>query len=104
MVKAERNDPDLLLEALKAGRYYSSQGPEIIDVVVEDDHLVVRTTPARSIVLAGHGAASAAEHGENITEARLPLDRFAGSWCRLVVTDATGKRAWSQPMDLNQPR
>jgi len=97
MVKAEANDPELLLAALKAGNYYSSQGPEIASAVIEDGHLVVTTSPARSIVLAGHGARSAAEHGTDLTTARLPLDRFTGSWCRLVVTDAGGKRAWAQP-------
>lgn len=97
MVKAERNDPALLLEALKAGRYYASQGPEIRDVAIDGDHLVVSTSPVRSIVLGGHGARSAAEHGESLTEARLPLKAFENSWFRLTVTDHAGKRAWSQP-------
>ena len=29
MVKADSNDPDALVEALKSGAYYSSQGPQI---------------------------------------------------------------------------
>jgi len=102
MVKAERNEPAQLVEALKAGRYYASQGPEILDLAIEDGHLDVRATPARSIVLAGHGSRSAAAHGENLTEARLPLDHFNDSWCRLIVTDSAGRRAWSQPLDLRR--
>jgi hypothetical protein len=100
MVKAERNEPEALLEALKAGRYYSSQGPEIKNIAVDGDHLVVSTTPVRSVVLAGHGARSAAEHGESVTEARLPLKAFENSWFRLTITDHQGKRAWSQPVKL----
>ncbi len=32
MVKAQANDPQLLLEGLKAGNFYSSQGPEFHDI------------------------------------------------------------------------
>ncbi|MEY3534018.1 MAG: hypothetical protein RI979_2042, partial [Pseudomonadota bacterium] len=35
MVKAEANEPDALLSALKAGHFYSSQGPELRDVRIE---------------------------------------------------------------------
>jgi hypothetical protein len=36
MVKAETNTPEALLAALKAGAFYSTQGPELRDVRVED--------------------------------------------------------------------
>lgn len=101
MVKAERNAPEALLEALKKGRYYATQGPQIRDIRCEDGHLVVETSPVRSIALAGAGAKSTAEHGENLTVARLDLKSFRDSWCRLVVTDANGKRAWAQPVPSN---
>jgi hypothetical protein len=35
-----------------------------------------------------------------MTRAELPLDRFAGDWFRLVVTDAAGRNAWSNPVRL----
>ena len=41
MVKAEANEPEALLAALKAGDFYSTQGPELRDVRIEDGHLVV---------------------------------------------------------------
>ena len=96
-VKAEELTPEALLAALKAGHYYASQGPEILSAVIRDGKLHVETTPARSIVLAGRASASEVVHGEGITSATLDLSKFAGSWCRLVVTAADGKRAWSQP-------
>ena len=37
MVKAERLEPELLLEALKRGDYYSSQGPEIHDISINGE-------------------------------------------------------------------
>ncbi|WP_204569959.1 CehA/McbA family metallohydrolase [Arsenicitalea aurantiaca] len=101
MVKAEDMAPETILEALKAGRYYASQGPQIHDVRRDGDSLVVTTSPVRSIALAGRGARSAAVHGDGITEARLALTSFAGSWCRLVVTDGAGRRAWAQPARID---
>jgi hypothetical protein len=98
MVKAEANDPDLLLAALKAGQYYASQGPEIVSVTRDGDTLLVRTSPAQSILVAGHGARAQARHGESLVEAEFDLAAFAGSWLRLVVTDTQGKRAWGQPL------
>ena len=48
-VRAERLDPDTLLAALKAGQYYSSQGPEIADVRIEGDRIRVKSSPARAV-------------------------------------------------------
>ena len=41
MVKAEALEPELLLEALKRGDYYSSQGPQIHDIAIEGDEAIV---------------------------------------------------------------
>ena len=98
MVKAQQNTPEALLAALKAGAYYSSQGPELRDVVVMDDHVEVRCTAVRSIIVQGHGQAAVAVHGQSLTQGRIPLARFAASpWLRVTVVDAAGKRAWSNP-------
>lgn len=99
MVKAQQNTPEALLAALKAGAYYSSQGPELRDVVVMDDHIEVRCTAVRSIIVQGHGQAAVAVHGQSLTHGRIPLARFAASpWLRVTVVDAAGKRAWSNPL------
>jgi hypothetical protein len=31
----------------------------------------------------------------------LPLDKFAGDWFRLVIRDAAGRLAWSNPVWLD---
>lgn len=98
MVKAEANDPDLLLQALKAGRFYSSQGPEIEHVAYGDDHVEVVCSPARAVIALGRGSAAVQEVGEGLTRVRLPrapLDR--GGFVRIVVADAAGRRAWTNP-------
>ncbi len=101
MVKAERNDPEALLAALKRGDFYSSQGPELRDVRIEGDKVVVESSAVVSVVALGHGTGAKAVHGHSLTRAEVPLQRLNGSpWVRVAVIDAAGKRAWSNPIWL----
>ncbi|HEX2017427.1 MAG TPA: CehA/McbA family metallohydrolase [Aurantimonas sp.] len=100
MVKAEANEPDALLAAMKAGAYYSTQGPRIVDLAGEADHLHVATSPVVTMSLVGRGSRAERVTGRQMTRGTLPLVRFAGDWCRVVVTDAAGHRAWSNPIWL----
>lgn len=98
MVKAEENTPEALLAALKAGHFYSSQGPELRDIGVDKRAVEVKCSAVRSVILQGHGHAATAVHGESLTRAWVPLDRFEGSpWFRITVIDHSGRRAWSNP-------
>lgn len=98
MVKAEENDPDALLDALKRGHNYSSQGPEIRRVEITDKEVVVECSSAVSVIVQGYGQAARAVHGLSMTRAQVSLDRFRKSpWVRVTVVDAAGKRAWSNP-------
>jgi hypothetical protein len=103
MVKAEANEPEALLAALKAGAYYASTGPEFHDVRIEGESLVVECSPAERVIAMGANSASRVVHGEGITRAELPVARFAkGGWVRVAVHDAAGKRAWSNPLWLDR--
>ena len=54
-----------------------------------------------SVVALGHGTGAKAVHGHSMTRAEVPLARLNGSpWVRVSVIDATGKRAWSNPIWL----
>lgn len=98
MVKAEENDPDALLAALKAGHHYASQGPEIRAVAITDKAVEVACSPAVSVIVQGHGMAARAVHGLSMTRAAVPMERFRGSpWLRVTVVDKAGRRAWSNP-------
>lgn len=98
MVKAEANDSELLLEALKRGDFYSSQGPEIRAISVDDAAAHVETTAVSAIILQGQGQAATAIHGTSMTRGSVALDRFRQSpWLRVTVVDSAGKRAWSNP-------
>ena len=99
MVKAEANTPEALLTALKAGHFYSSQGPELRDVRIEAGKLIVESSAVVSVVALGHGTGAKAVHGHSMTRAEVPLERLNNSpWVRAAVIDAAGKRAWSNPI------
>jgi hypothetical protein len=109
-VRAASLDPAALLTALKAGHYYSSQGPTIENIAITDNALAVQCSPAQAIFLSGRTgtvrrgdrtmAGFQSRFGDGITEAAFTLDAFQGSWCRITVLDAADKRAWSNPIWL----
>jgi hypothetical protein len=99
MVKSEANAPEALLAALKRGDFYASQGPELRDVRVEGDVVVVECSAVVSAIAMGQGTAARAVHGQSMTRAEVPLERLSDSpWLRVAVIDAGGRRAWSNPI------
>ena len=97
-VRAESLDPEALLDAMKAGQYYSSQGPEIHDIRIEGNELHVECTPAANISLQGRGARSEYISGEGLKSASFPTKRFEEAYVRVTVRDESGNRAWSNPI------
>ena len=99
-VKAAALDPDCLLQALKDGDYYSSQGPTIQDIRIEGEEIVIECSPAAAVVASGKGSRSVQQFGTGLTEARLPLRRFKDNYFRVTVVDAKGLKAWSNPIAM----
>jgi hypothetical protein len=105
-VKAETLEPEALLEALKAGQYYSSQGPQIHEIAIDGDELWIASSPVNAIGVVGHNSRSAGRYGRAITEARIDLGMLGKSWTevkrspwiRIVLIDPAGKRAWTNPI------
>ena len=96
-VKAPALTPESLLEALKAGHYYSSQGPKIYNIEYDAARVWIRCSAAVSVSISGRGSRAAYQRGEDLREVELPLDRFPDGYFRVTVIDAEGKRAWSNP-------
>lgn len=97
-LRAADRSPEAILEALKAGSYYSTQGPQINMVALTDEVIVVECSPASGIVAIGQGYQYSFQFGQCLSRVVLPLDGLKGSpWMRLIVTDAAGKRAWTNP-------
>ena len=102
-VHSERLDPELLLASMKAGRYYSTQGPELRGLIVDDDRLLVRTSEAYAISLTTGGdrwQSGEERHDQDgtISEAEFDLTPYRGSYCRVTVVDQAGRRAWGNPI------
>ena len=98
MVKADALEPEPLLEALKRGEFYSSQGPQIHDICIEGDEAVVACSPASAVVAVGAGIGSRLVHGRDLTRATVSLEGCEGSYVRITVADDKGRRAWSNPI------
>ncbi len=99
MVQAEENSPDTLLAALKAGQFYSSQGPQFRQIHVDGNSVDVECSAVRSIIVQGQGTAAVAQHGQSLSRATINISRLARSpWLRVSLIDAAGKRAWSNPV------
>ncbi len=104
MVNSENNVP-AILEALKNGDFYSSCGPEIYDFYVDRDPetnklmAYVKCSPVKTIqfvhLRVPYKLTKAAE-GEFVTEGKIDL--WATEYVRAVVTDAEGRRAWTNPI------
>ena len=99
MVKARENDPDALVDALKAGHHYSTQGPAFHNVVWEDGQVIVESSAVATVIVQGKGSAAVAVHGDSMTRTAVPLGRCAGSpFLRVTLIDRAGKRAWTNPV------
>ena len=98
MVKAEENQPDALLSAMKAGHSYSTQGPLIHEFAIGEGAAHIRCSPVVNVALVGRGARAISKFGAMIGPISLPVEIFAGDWLRLVASDAAGRLAWSNPV------
>ncbi len=103
MVKGTENSPDVLLDALKAGEFYASTGPELHDIRIGNDSVEVSCSPAVTIIVQGDCPSTATLHGTSMTVEKISLERLGNSpWLRITVIDGAGKRAWSNPIWLNR--
>lgn len=99
MVKAGANEPAALLAALKAGHFYSTQGPTIEAIHWGEDSVEVHCSPASTVAVLGRGSRSMPAIAPGQTRAVLPLAprMLEGGFGRIVVVDEAGKKAWSNP-------
>ena len=104
-VKAESLDPEILLQALKDGHYYSSQGPELSNITLDGKELNISCSPVDTItVVCGHSR-TCVKTGKAITSASFDLAKLETGWLlkkpspwfRVTVIDHAGKKAWSNP-------
>jgi len=102
MVKSESRDADSILKAVKAGRFYSSAGPEIKSIEKNGDLLQIECSDAAEIDLIGRGwlgGRTVAPDGEVLNSAEFGLNGQQG-YVRIEATDPAGRTAWTNPLFL----
>ena len=116
MVRAAERSREAVVAALRDGLSYASAGPTIREVQRDGDAVEVSCTPCSAVVLHGRyeqgwgvtadrrgRQLSARILGRNddglITRARIvPDDEEPPDWTRVVVMDARGRKAYSNPI------
>ena len=105
-VRSQTLEPETLLAALKAGQYYSSEGPLLHELSLTRQTLHVVTSPVDTIAIVCGTSGTAGRTGRAITSAELDLMPFLAqaraapdkAWFRVVAIDHAGRRAWSNPI------
>lgn len=99
MVESDSTDAAAVREAIKAGRFYASEGPEV-HLRVVDGVGIVDCSPASEIVFFSNGVYSnRLTVGEGLTHMEYRPVEWE-RYLRARVTDQSGKQAWSQIVPL----
>ena len=106
MVKSESLDPEALLGALKAGEFYSSQGPRIHNIEITRKAVRVECTPVNTIAIVTGASSAVSRAGRGLTDVTIEYaeaKKWAWrelppiKWFRIVVIDGP-RRAWTNPI------
>jgi hypothetical protein len=105
-LKAAERSKQAILDALWAGSFYASNGPDIVDFALdaETGEVYVACSPCREIHFVTYeprGKSIFAKEGETITEASFHL-RGTESYIRVVCVDQEGHSAWSNPIFFDE--
>ena len=95
------NEVNAILDALQAGAFYASCGPEICDFYVEDGKAVVECSPCAFIQLKTgvRPTRIVRDAGGLVTRAELELQE-GDRYVRATMVDEAGRRAWTNPIFL----
>lgn len=98
MVNTDELTYDNIIDGLLNGNFYSSNGPEIYSLYVEDGYVHIECSNAKHIHLSTEGRRAAfvdANEGEYINSATFKIDDDDG-YFRLDIIDEFGRRANTQ--------
>lgn len=101
MVAAESSDQAAVLDALRRGSYYASQGPEFFRLSFDGTCFEAEFSECREAVLytPQYFGARQFDAAGKLTRMRFDASHLApGSFLRCQITDNAGKIAWSNPV------
>lgn len=105
VIHAETLEYSTIFNALKRGDFYSSSGPAIHSLYVEDNVLHIACSPVRAITVNSAGRAAGvqlAPAGESLTSAGIPLRDEFYDYIRITIEDASGAKAYSNAVFRNK--
>lgn len=113
MVKADKLEYCTVMDALEKGEFYSSNGPQIKELTIENGILHIECSEAANIIVNTEMRLARnlrpGEDGKLLTCANidmnqwinniheLPEDSKNKAYFRITIVDKSGKRAWSRP-------
>jgi hypothetical protein len=101
MVQAEDLSARAITESLRAGRFYSSMGPEFRTIRMEDGAVTVETSPVQFVRLVGPASrgqrVGTYAPGAPLCEATLTVPED-WAYAYLEIEDACGRRAWTNTL------
>lgn len=103
-VKAPELTREAILDSLRQGLFYASEGPTIHEVAVSDGVVRARTSPVKEINFVAQqwlGRHVEAEGSGSLTEAAHQL-RGSEQYVRVECRDAEGRWAWANPVFLTE--
>lgn len=105
VIHAKKLEYSTIIDALKRGDFYSSSGPAIHALYVEDNVLHIDCSPVRAITVNSSGRAAGvqlAPAGESLTSAKIPLGKEFYDYIRVTIEDASGAKAYSNAVFLDK--
>jgi hypothetical protein len=99
-IKAESLTVKSILDAIKKGHFYSSTGPEIKDITIDENGVIsVECSPVKYISFVSTPSLGMKFHAEDesLTKA-VYRGRPGETYVRVEVTDYEGRTAWSNPI------
>ncbi len=102
MLKMRRLSVASVIDAVRTGSGYSSNGPEIHDFTVRRGAVELRCSPAAAVYLvsqSGKGARILPLPGKTLRSIDFPIPK-TWRYVRAVVVDPRGMKAWTNPLSL----
>ncbi|SHI50100.1 hypothetical protein SAMN02745163_00404 [Clostridium cavendishii DSM 21758] len=102
-VQANELSQDAISEALLAGKFYSSTGPEIYNYGIENGEAFVECSPVEKVYFRSntYGYSRCNKSGEPVTKITYKL-KGTEKYIRIECEDKFGKTAWTNPMFISE--
>jgi len=100
MVNASELTARAITDAIRSGNFYSSCGPELRSITLEEDELHLSTSPVQFVRMVGPGSLGArvgSFDGPPLTDVKMPIPANWG-YVYVEVEDRAGRRAWTNTL------